>query len=83
MQAKMVVLICGTSNAWKVAEPSDPAAAVQEREVLLEIQGDPKNGYQLIMSPKGCFTADSWHETIDDAKEDAQELFGVHLQSWS
>jgi hypothetical protein len=82
MKAKAVVQICGTTNAWKGAAPSDPVAATRDREVMLEIQGDSKHGYHLIMSPEGCFTADSWHETIGEAKDTAQELFGIHPEAW-
>jgi hypothetical protein len=83
MNACKVALICGTSNAWKVAEPSDPPATTQERVVLLEIRGDEKNGYHLVMSPKGCFIADSWHATIEDALDTAHRLFDVRPDEWS
>ena len=83
MNASALVFICGTSDAWKVAEPSDPLSAVQEREVLLEIQGDAKNGYHLVMIPKGCFTADTWHPTIEDAIDTAHRLFAVRPEAWS
>jgi hypothetical protein len=82
MKAIAVVPIHGTANAWKVAEPSDPAANVQERAVTLEIQGNAKDGYHLVMSPAGCFTADTWHETVEDAKDTAHRLFGVPPDSW-
>jgi hypothetical protein len=29
------------------------------------------------MSPTGYFTADTWHETVEDAKDAAHRLFGV------
>jgi len=83
MKANAMALISGTCNAWKVAEPSDPASTVQERLVALEIQGDAKNGYHLIMSPSGCFTADSRHETIADAIDSARRLFGVRSDAWA
>jgi hypothetical protein len=82
MRAVAVVLIRGTSDAWKVAEPSDPPAIVQEREVILEIQGNASKGYHLVMSPAGCFTADTWHATVEDAKDTAQRLFGVPPDGW-
>ena len=82
MRAVTVVLICGTPNAWKVAEPSDPPAPVQEREVTLEIIGNARDGYHLLMSPTGCFTADTWHETVEDAKDTAHRIFGVPSDGW-
>ena len=51
--------------------------------MTLEIQGDAKNGYHLVMSPEGCFTADTWHESVEDAKATAEEAFGVPPHEWS
>ncbi|MFO0841524.1 MAG: hypothetical protein U0797_03855 [Gemmataceae bacterium] len=83
MKALAVVPIRGSSNAWKVAEPSDPPGPTQEREVALEIVGHARGGYHLLMSPIGCFTADTWHETVQDAKEAAHHLFGVPPDGWA
>ena len=77
------VLISGGGDCWKVAEPSDPPTTVQMRTVRLEIVGDDQNGYHLNMSPDGCFTADSWHETRADAIETAERLFDVRQAAWS
>jgi hypothetical protein len=75
--------IRGSANAWKVAEASDLPNRVQEREVALEIQGNAANGYHLVISPVGCFTADYWYETIAEAKESAAEIFGVAQDGWT
>jgi hypothetical protein len=95
MKSSAVVLIQRTSYAWRVASPipgsvnqlggaaSNPAWPSTERRVELEIQGDPKNGYHLVMSPEGCFTADSWHATLEDALADALGLFGVPIDGWT
>jgi hypothetical protein len=82
MKAVTVVPIRGYSNAWKVAEPSDTGNAIQKRVVTLEIQGDGKDGYHLLMSPDGCFTADTWHETVEDAMDTAYRIFGVPADRW-
>lgn len=82
MRASAVVPICGSGNAWKVAEPSDPPARVNDRTVALEIQGTETTGYHLVMSPDGCFAADTWHESIVDARQAAAELFGVPPDGW-
>jgi hypothetical protein len=74
--------ISGAGNAWNVAQPSDTAASVRERIVLLEISGDDRDGYHLIMSPEGCFTADTWHECKDDALDTAERLFNVRPDDW-
>ena len=83
LAALAVVPICGSGNAWKVAGPTDPSANVREREVALQIQGNSEDGYHLIMSPAGCFTADTWHKSIEDAKATAAELFGVPAEGWA
>ena len=82
MKASAIVLISGNANAWKVAEESDPVSTIEERAVSLEIRGDATNGFHLIVSPSGCFTADSWHETIDDAIDTAHRLFDVRPDAW-
>ena len=82
MKAVVRALIYSTSNSWKVAEPGDAEQFIQERTVSLEIKGNTEQGYHLIKSPEGCFRADSWHKTIEEATEVAQELFGVGLEEW-
>ncbi len=82
MKVVVVAPIRGSGNAWKVAEPSDPPASVLERVVTLEIQGNIADGYHLVMSPAGCFTADTWHESVKDAKDTAAEVFGVLPDEW-
>jgi len=83
VKAVVVIPIRGSGTAWKVAEPSDPPARVQQRVVTLEIQGDGENGYHLVMSPAGCFTADTWHESVEDAKATAAEVFDVPPDGWT
>jgi len=82
MKATATVRICGTFNAWKVAQPTDPTTMIHERRVSLGIQGDAQNGYSLVMSPEGFFTADSWHETIEDAMNAAHRIFDVPPEAW-
>lgn len=83
MKAVVALPIYGSGNAWKVGEPSDPPAGVSKRLVMLEIQGDAPNGYHLVMTPEGCFTADTWHESIASAKATAEELFSVPPDRWA
>jgi hypothetical protein len=84
MKANAVVLIQGTYG-WRIAVPdvaSDWTYPAQERRVELEIQGDDKWGYHLVMCPEGLSFADSWHATLDDALESARDGFGVPLDAW-
>ncbi len=69
-------------GGWKIAESSDDSKYVKTLVVSLSIQGDPQNGYHLLMQPEGCFCADYHYQTKDEALEDAQELFGVAASSW-
>lgn len=82
MKAGAEVRIRGHSNRWGVADPSDTSVLVRRRMVDLEIQRDGKDGDHLIMSPEGCFTADTWHETLEDAMETAHRIFGVSPGEW-
>ena len=75
--------IWGTRNAWSAERTGGPDQPNTECTVQLEIQGDDRNGYNLVMSPEGFFTADSWHPTKNDAIDAACEIFGVSETSWS
>lgn len=79
--ASVRIAISGGRDAWKIAEPNDPQ--VLERDVRLEIQGDDRGGYHLVLTPEGCFTADTWHETLAEAIEEAANRFGVLKSAWS
>lgn len=83
LSAKKVVKIWGTVNAWSLASESNASEPSTECETCLEIQGDDKNGYHLVMSPEGFFTADYWFKTKEEAIESAEELFGVTAREWS
>lgn len=83
MKTVAEILIRGYGNSWKVAEPSDTGTShLQQRTVALEIRGDAKDGYHLVMSPEGYFTAETWHPSVEDAKETAFRIFGVPLDGW-
>lgn len=73
--------ICGTKNAWTI-ESDEPNAPRIETLVELEIQGTERDGYNLVMSPDGYFTADYWYKTIEEAFEAGQELFSVAKKQW-
>jgi len=72
--------IYGYQNSWSLARRGQEPAT--ECELLLEIRGDEKDGYLLIMSPAGFFTADTWHRTKQEALRTATELFGVDAEKW-
>jgi hypothetical protein len=75
--------VWGTRNSWSLAPHRSFEGDGCECEVDLEIQGDEKNGYHLVMAPAGFFTADRWYETQDNALAAASELFGVGPENWA
>jgi hypothetical protein len=76
---KAEVNIYGTQNCWSLDSNGE---GFTKAEVNLEIQGTTKSGYNLVMSPKGFFTADYWFSTLEEAYEDAEEMFGVKKEEW-
>lgn len=80
--AKARAQVWGTKNAWSLS-PGGAKVPSQECDISLEIQGNDWDGYHLVMSPAGFFTADYWYHTKQDAVDDAEQLFGVHPDSWS
>lgn len=50
--------------------------------IRLEIEGDAINGYHLVKSPEGFFTADNWYQTFDEALASALAVFGVAARDW-
>jgi hypothetical protein len=75
--------IWGTRNAWSLALRRGFEGDGRECEIELEIQGDEKNGYHLIMSPAGFFTADEWYQSKEQALAAASELFGISPNKWN
>ena len=83
LRAQTTATIFGTRDSWSLARHAQFEAAGIRCIVRLEIRGDEKNGYHLVESPEGFFTADDWHSTIVEAQRSASELFGVGPQQWS
>ncbi len=83
LRAQTRATIFGTHNSWSLSWRRGFEKAGTECAVRLEIQGDDKNGYHLVKSPEGFFTADDWHATLTEAQRSARELFGVGLDQWS
>ena len=79
--SKTTTKIFGNKNRWSL-ESDKEEVDVTETEISLEIQGTKKHGYNLVMSPKGFFTADYYYSTKEEALEDALDLFGVKQTDW-
>lgn len=81
--ARTSVRIWGTKNAWSASQTGGPDQPSRLCTVELEIQGDGHDGFHLVMSPSGFFTADSWHPTKQDALDAALEVFDIDQSEWS
>lgn len=75
--------IFGTANSWSLTPQPRDSSEGRDCAVELEIHGDAKNGYHLVMAPEGFFTADSWHQSLDEAIASAHELFDVTAREWA
>ena len=82
LKARVRTRICFWDAGWRVADASDLGGHVRYVELSLEIQGDEGQGYCLVMSPEGGFTADDWYATREEALRAACELFGVPVDAW-
>lgn len=73
--------VWGTRNAWSL-EQSGRSGEGQFCRVALEITGDPRAGFHLVVAPDGFFAADTWHETQEQALAEAAEAFGIRPDAW-
>jgi hypothetical protein len=69
-------------SGWGGADPEDPSAI--EVEFSFAVTTDGNQNYLLVYhSTDGKYAADSWHETVEEALECAQESFGIVANEWS
>ena len=69
-------------GGWKLADSDDSSDHVRTLSIDLRIESDGKDGFHLVMTPTGLFTADTHHPSLEDAFETASELFGVSREAW-
>jgi hypothetical protein len=56
---------------------------VPEPAALRIVQYDDDGGFYLLYLDSDCVElTDTWHETLDDAKRQAEFEFGVQLDEW-
>ena len=82
MKSEVTIRIRILKGGWKVAEESDESKYVKVLKVQLSIEGNNKKGYFLFMEPEGLFCADNHFDSLDEAINDAFELFGVNKSDW-
>ena len=62
--------------------PMDPAKMLPEADVVLLIADDDPGAMLFRYSAFGEVGGDTWHPTVDDAREQAAEEYGDALGSW-
>ncbi len=78
---KIHTRIYGSTNSWRLIDNGSDGQ-FKDCIVNLEIQGNDKQGYCLVISPEGFFTADHHYDCLKDVIHlytviDAEEMFGV------
>ena len=69
-------------GGWRVAKSDDNVKYVKRLAVELSIEGSSKSGYYLLMTPEGLFTADLHFDSIEEAKEEAENYFELSSIQW-
>jgi hypothetical protein len=70
-----------TYSPWGIGDASSPSAMPMAFE--LDIAGDGAGGYHLVFySMDRVYSADTWHETLEDAYATAEEAFGIRRDEW-
>ncbi len=82
ISSKTKIRVWGTHDAWSFKPKTNSSNPGILCDVSLEIQGNKQNGYHLVMSPSGFFTADYWYATKQEALIGAEEIFGVSKNEW-
>ena len=77
-----VITIYGTPNSWSLSESETKRNKINNTSTSIHFEGNDKEGYHLVISPEGYFTADSWHESKKEAIEAAKELLNIPESEW-
>ena len=75
--------VYGTSDAWRFFNQARAGETFQKCNIQLIIEGDDESRYFLIVSPEGFFVADTWHESLDAAQDEAERVLGVTREDWT
>ncbi|KFZ36113.1 hypothetical protein HR45_18275 [Shewanella mangrovi] len=74
-------LIYGNASYWSLSGEHS-AAPTSQRHIDLDIIGDTEQGYLLLISPKGLYTAEMWCASLEEAKQHAQQWFAIQTADW-
>ena len=79
-----VARVGGTQHCGWLPEGAAAPLPTPARDVAfnLEIQSDGSGYLLCYASEAGALYGDTWHETLDEAEEQAAEWFGVSRDQW-
>lgn len=73
--------IIGWPNCWRGADASVPSAKLLS--FGFDITDDGAGHYLLVcFSTDGAYGADTWHDTLSDAHESAEQQFRIRDEDW-
>jgi hypothetical protein len=77
------VRVRGNQRAgWGPVRAGEHDDAARTERFDLEIRADPGGFLLCVATPDGSLYADTWHPTLDEAREVAREKFGLPLEAW-
>lgn len=81
IQGHSVTIAVHPGSGWSTADEGTPGSF--DLEFRFEVTDDGNANYLLVYSSlDGQYSADSWHETLEEAFACAEELFGISPEEW-
>ncbi|QSX34050.1 hypothetical protein JYB87_02010 [Shewanella avicenniae] len=81
LYATTQAIIFGNSSFWQITPPQTTLPR-SKRAITLEIIGDAAQGVELVISPKGLYTASLHCASLADAQCYAHEWLGITPHHW-
>jgi hypothetical protein len=78
-----VITVAGDPQRWSVAAPGVDLSPVRSVAFDFAIIEDGGGHFQLAYNAVDAeFAGDTWHETIEEAYENAEATFGIRQNEW-
>jgi hypothetical protein len=74
--------ITGWPNCWRAADASDPSAKLLSFGFDVTDDGARRYDVLVCFSTDGDYGTDTWHDTLSDAYESAEQRFGIRGEEW-
>ena len=81
--AKTTARIWGSPNAWSLAPAKGGPPPWRDSDVSLEIRGNPRDGFHLVIRPDGFFATDYGYASQQEAISGAKQLFDLPEHRWT